>query len=111
MTRVMRVFYTRYQTTQNAHDSHGSSWTPTATYQRDQTHSEAQTASEADKINLSPTKSALHRTRLRFLDRKIFSVGIFYKRCRHPAPVLAALWILETERIEKNFSIFQFRSR
>jgi hypothetical protein len=65
-------------------------------------------APERDKINLSPTKTALHRTRLRFLDRKKFSVLFFYKPPRRTAPALAALRKHETEKIEKNFSVFQF---
>ncbi|TAD56878.1 hypothetical protein, partial [Salmonella enterica] len=65
------------------------------------------TTPHADKINLSQTKTALHRTRLRFLDRKNFSVGFFFKSYRQPAPVLAALRRLETEKIERNFTFFQ----
>ena len=71
-------------------------------------YSVALAAPERDKINLSMTKTALHRTRLRVLDRKNFSVGFFFKTYRQPAPLLAALRRLETEKIEKNFSIFQF---
>ncbi|EAM8994564.1 TPA: hypothetical protein G8N97_003682 [Salmonella enterica] len=59
-------------------------------------------------MNLSQTKTALHRTRLRFLDRKNFSVGFFFKPYRQPAPVLAVLRSMETEKIERNFSVFQF---
>ncbi|ECU9649878.1 hypothetical protein CVR03_11280 [Salmonella enterica] len=59
-------------------------------------------------MNLSQTKTALHRTRLRFLDRKNFSVLFFFKSYRQPAPVLAVLRRLETEKIERNFSNFQF---
>ncbi|EDW0275917.1 hypothetical protein TM91_002930 [Salmonella enterica subsp. enterica serovar Thompson] len=66
------------------------------------------TTPHVDKINLSQTKTALHRTRLRFLDRKNFSVGFFFKSYRQPAPVLAVLRRLETEKIERNFSNFQF---
>ncbi|ECI3778570.1 hypothetical protein B2E57_13885 [Salmonella enterica] len=66
------------------------------------------TTPHADKINLSQTKTALHRTRLRFLDHKNFSVGFFFKSYRQPAPVLAVLRRLETENIERNFSNFQF---
>ncbi|HCM7348705.1 TPA: hypothetical protein N3292_002293 [Klebsiella pneumoniae] len=54
------------------------------------------------------TKTALHRTRLRFLDHKIFSVLFFYKPDRQPAPLLAALRKIRTEKIEKNFSVFHF---
>ncbi|MDH0088313.1 hypothetical protein [Enterobacter bugandensis] len=61
-----------------------------------------------DKLNLSLTKTALHRTRLRFLDHKIFSVLFFYKPDRQTAPVLAALRKTKTEKIEKNFSVFHF---
>ncbi|EEC5350697.1 hypothetical protein YF52_001977 [Salmonella enterica subsp. enterica] len=66
------------------------------------------TTPHADKINLSQTKTALHRTRLRFLDRKNFSVLFFFKSYRQPSPVLAVLRRLETEKIERNFSNFQF---
>ncbi|EBW5074967.1 hypothetical protein DPR94_19810 [Salmonella enterica subsp. enterica serovar Kentucky] len=66
------------------------------------------TTPHADKINLSQTKTALHRTRLRFLDHKNFSVGFFFKSYCQPAPVLAVLRRLETEKIERNFSNFQF---
>ncbi|WP_227648058.1 hypothetical protein, partial [Klebsiella pneumoniae] len=62
---------------------------------------------QPDKINLSRTKSALHRTRLRFLDHKNFSVLFFCKSHRQTAPVLAALRKTRTEKIEKNFSVFQ----
>ncbi|OAY19476.1 hypothetical protein AXY04_00735 [Enterobacter asburiae] len=51
---------------------------------------------------------ALHRTRLRFLDHKNFSVLFFYKPDRQTAPLLAALRKTSTEKIEKNFSIFHF---
>ncbi|EET0749902.1 TPA: hypothetical protein JXT23_000798 [Escherichia coli] len=60
------------------------------------------------EINLSQTKTALHRTRLRFLDLEIFSVLFFYKPDRQTAPLLAALQIIRTEMIEKNFSVFHF---
>ncbi|HCQ6953653.1 TPA: hypothetical protein OL683_002273 [Citrobacter freundii] len=65
------------------------------------------TALHADKINLSQTKTALHRTRLRFLDHKNFSVLFFYKPDRQNAPVLAVYQKSKTEKIEKNFSVFQ----
>ncbi|MDT8881664.1 hypothetical protein RBG07_03825 [Klebsiella aerogenes] len=52
-------------------------------------------------------KTALHRTRLRFLDHKNFSVLFFFKPDRQTAPVLAALRKTRTEKIEKNFSVFQ----
>ncbi|MDK1248783.1 hypothetical protein QMT28_11245 [Cronobacter sakazakii] len=56
----------------------------------------------------SQTKTALHRTRLRFLDRKNFSVLFFYKPDRQTAPALAALRKTGTEKFEKNFTIFHF---
>ncbi|MFU0445282.1 hypothetical protein ACMZZG_07315 [Pseudocitrobacter faecalis] len=65
-------------------------------------------APERDKINLPPTKSALHRTRLRVLDHKNFSVLFFYKPDRQTAPLLAACRRTATEKIEKNFIFFQF---
>jgi len=73
----------------------------------DHAHSAALAAPEHDKINLSMTKTALHRTRLRVLDRNNFPVGFFFKTYRQPAPLLAALRRLKTEKIEKNFSVFQ----
>ncbi|MFL7887998.1 hypothetical protein [Enterobacter pseudoroggenkampii] len=62
--------------------------------------------SQHGKKNLSQTKIALHRTRLRFLDRKNFSVGFFYKRPRQPAPLLGRCSEVQTEKCEKNFSFF-----
>ncbi|MGE2624626.1 hypothetical protein ACQH8C_26165, partial [Escherichia coli] len=59
------------------------------------------------KKNLSQTKIALHRTRLRFLDHKNFSVLFFSKPDRHTAPALTALRKTRTEKIEKNFIFFQ----
>ncbi|KVK20837.1 hypothetical protein AWS16_22450 [Enterobacter hormaechei subsp. steigerwaltii] len=51
---------------------------------------------------------ALHRTRLRFLDHKNFSVLFFYKSDRQTAPVLEVLRKARTEKIEENFSVFHF---
>jgi hypothetical protein len=65
--------------------------------------------SQHGKKNLSQTKIALHRTRLRFLDHKIFSVLFFFKPDRQTALLLAASRKTETEKIEKNFSIFHFQ--
>lgn len=48
-------------------------------------------ASQHDKINLPQTQIALHRTRLRFLDRRNCSILFFYKPDGQTAPVLAAL--------------------
>ncbi|PUB52781.1 hypothetical protein AC520_1186 [Enterobacter sp. OLF] len=42
------------------------------------------------------------------MDHKNFSVLFFYKPDRQAAPVLAALRNTGTEKIEKNFSVFQF---
>jgi len=69
----------------------------------------AYSSPEADKINSSQTKSALHRTRLPFLDLKVFSVSNFYKPYRQPAPCLGDCEEIQTEKIEKNFSVFQFQ--
>ncbi|MCP2230137.1 hypothetical protein [Erwinia aphidicola] len=63
---------------------------------------------QPDKINGSETKTALHRTRLPFLDLKVFSVSYFYKPHRQPAPPLGLCGKTQTEKIEKDFSIFQF---
>lgn len=65
-------------------------------------------ASQHGQKNLSQTKIALHRTRLRFLDHKNFSALFFYKPDRQTAPVLAALRKTGTEKIEKNLSVFHF---
>ncbi|MGT3336438.1 hypothetical protein ACVSUB_05070 [Yersinia enterocolitica] len=54
------------------------------------------------------TETALHRTRLHTLRYKVFSVLIFYKTPRQPAPWLGLCSVLPTEKIEKNFSVFQF---
>ncbi|EOW0904431.1 hypothetical protein ACSAIY_002648 [Enterobacter hormaechei] len=58
--------------------------------------------------NLSQTKIALHRTHLRFLDHKNFSVLFFFKPDRLAAPVLAVKPKSKTEKVEKNFSSFHF---
>ena len=106
--RVMRVFLCPPYSPQNAtcrtHKPKQRNGIP----EIDHAHRAALAAPERDKINLSMTKTALHRTRLRFLDRKNISVGFFFKTYRQPAPVLAALRRIETEKIEKNFSNFQF---
>jgi hypothetical protein len=60
------------------------------------------------EITEEVTKTALHRTRLRFLDHKIFSILFFYKPDRQTVPVLAALRKTRTEKIAKNFSVFHF---
>ncbi|PPC71464.1 hypothetical protein C1Y42_14420 [Pantoea sp. ICBG 985] len=59
-------------------------------------------------MNASQTKSALHRTRLRVLHQENFSVSVFYKPPRQPAPLLAFCRSSPTENSEKNFSVFQF---
>lgn len=70
-------------------------------------HSEALTALHADKRNTSQTKTALHRTRLRFLERLNFSVLFFYKLVPRIAPLLVDSPKTRTEKIEKKFSFFQ----
>lgn len=74
----------------------------------DRSHHGRQAHAQPDKINVSQTKTALHRTRLRVLDRKHFSVLFFYKPYRQPAPLLGLCEKTQTEKIEKNFSVFQF---
>ncbi|EPA3423627.1 TPA: hypothetical protein PXQ25_003713 [Yersinia enterocolitica] len=54
------------------------------------------------------TETALHRTRLHTLRYKVFSVLNSYKTTRQPAPWLGLYGVLPTEKIEKNFSEFQF---
>ncbi|WP_455811881.1 hypothetical protein [Pseudomonas graminis] len=63
---------------------------------------------QPDKINMLQTKTALHRTRLPFLDLKVISVWIFYKPARQPAPLLGLCQRTQTEKSEKDFSVFQF---
>ncbi|MDR4895833.1 hypothetical protein RF656_03560 [Yersinia kristensenii] len=53
------------------------------------------------------TKTALSRTRLHTLRYKVFSVLNSYKIPRQPAPWLGLCGVLPTEKIEKNFSVFQ----
>jgi len=76
--------------------------------QMDHPHSVALAQPQPDKINVSPTKTALHRTRLRVLHHKIFSVLFFYKPIHQSAPLLALCRRSPTESIEKNFSVFQY---
>ncbi|HCM9272653.1 TPA: hypothetical protein N5L20_001429 [Enterobacter kobei] len=79
-----------------------------ATLKTDRAHSRALARySMAKKIFRRP-KSHYTGTRLRFLDHKNFSVLFFFKPHRQTAPVLAALRKTRTEKIEKNFSVFQF---
>jgi len=54
------------------------------------------------------TNSALHRTRHQVLHHKNFSVLFFYKGHGQIAPVLAFCNSSQTEKIEENFSAFQF---
>jgi len=75
----------------------------------DRTYSVALAQPQPDKINASLTKTALHRTRLRVLDRKKFSVLFFYKPIRQSVPLLVFCWSSPTENIEKNFSFFKFQ--
>ncbi|MFH3540666.1 hypothetical protein ABK933_04585 [Klebsiella aerogenes] len=104
----MRVFLCPHKTPRNGRSGLFAAKQSSATRKTDRAHSRALAAREPDKINISVTKTALHRTRLRVLDHKNFSVGFFFKTYRQPAPVLAALRRTETEKIEKNFSIFHF---
>ncbi|WP_261114823.1 hypothetical protein [Serratia entomophila] len=60
------------------------------------------------EINVTPTETALHRTRLHDLDQEIISVLIFYKTPRRAAPRLGLCEQSQTEKIEKNFMFFQF---
>ncbi|PHZ21400.1 hypothetical protein CS534_01435 [Yersinia ruckeri] len=55
-----------------------------------------------------PTETALHRTRLHTLRYKVFSVLNSYKTPHQPAPWLGLCSVSPTEKIEKNFSEFQF---
>ncbi|WP_225318226.1 hypothetical protein [Cronobacter muytjensii] len=81
---------------------------PTATPETDPARLVALTQPRPHKIKRSQTKTALHRTRLQVLDRKIFSVLFFYKRHGQTAPALAHCQKSETEMIENNFGVFHF---
>ncbi|WP_261427859.1 hypothetical protein [Serratia proteamaculans] len=63
------------------------------------------------EINVTPTETALHRTRLHDLDQEIISVLIFFKPPRQAAPCLGLCEQSQTEKIEKNFMFFQFSDR
>ncbi|HHG0527102.1 TPA: hypothetical protein ACPUFQ_000995, partial [Klebsiella pneumoniae] len=102
----MRVFCTHHQTAQDALRAYITPPARPKISKKDRCSSGALAAPQPDKINLSRTKSALHRTRLRFLDHTNFSVLFFYKLDRQTAPVQAALRETRTEKIEKNFSVF-----
>lgn len=104
----MRVFLYPHKTLRNGRSGLFAAKQSIATHKTDRAHSRALAAREPDKIKLSVTKAALHRTRLRFLDRKNFSVLFFYKTDRQTAPVLVSCGKTETERIENDFSFFQF---
>ncbi|RYM82736.1 hypothetical protein BSR02_19920 [Serratia liquefaciens] len=52
-----------------------------------------------------------HRTRLHGLDQEIISVLNFYKTSRRAAPRLWSWEHTQTEKIEKNFMLFQFSDR
>jgi len=52
---------------------------PTGTHEIDPARLVALAQPQTHKIKRSQTKTALHRTRLQVLDRKIFSVLFFYK--------------------------------
>ncbi|EOL8965843.1 hypothetical protein ACM92D_001815 [Cronobacter dublinensis] len=56
------------------------------------------------------TKIALHRTRLRVLDHKIFSVLSFYKRYCRPAPLPGWGARKQTEKGKRNFTVFHFQA-
>ncbi|WP_258365155.1 hypothetical protein [Klebsiella oxytoca] len=71
-------------------------------------NSVAQADAEAQTKSRQLTKTALHRTRLRFSYHKVFSVLVFYNRYRQPAPLLGFCRRSPTEKIEMDFSIFQF---
>ncbi|MDK1710796.1 hypothetical protein QOM18_21050 [Serratia marcescens] len=59
-------------------------------------------------MNVRTTKTALHRTRLRVLDHKNFSVLFFYKSPRQPAPLLGFYEQSQTENFETDFRFLQF---
>jgi len=74
----------------------------------DHPHSVALVQPQPDKINVSPTKTALHRTRLRVLHHKNFSVLFFYKPIRLSALLLAFCRSSATENFERDFIFFIF---
>jgi hypothetical protein len=74
----------------------------------DLAHSVVLAHPKSGKTKVRLIKMALHRTRLRVLHHKNFSVSVFYKPLRQPAPPLAFCRSSATEKSEKNFSVFQF---
>jgi len=60
---------------------------------------------------VSETKTALHRTRLPFLDLKVFSVSDFYKPDRQPAPPLGLCEKPKLKRLKRISGIFSFMDR
>jgi hypothetical protein len=79
-----------------------------AAFEEDRAREAQYAARQHDKINMSQTKSALHRTRLQVLHHKNFSVLFFYKFPHLSAPWLAFCQSSPIEKNEKNFSDFQF---
>lgn len=105
----MRVFLHPHHAQQESLGAFFVSTHGTATHKIDLHDDVTLVALQADKTKPSATKSALHRTRLRVLNHKNFSVLFSYKPDRQRAPLLAALWKTKTEKSEKNFSIFQLK--
>jgi len=64
-----------------------------------------------DAINkiVQQTKTALHRTRLRFSYQEIISVSLFFKALSPLAAAESLRLIRLTEIVERNFTFFQFR--
>jgi hypothetical protein len=59
-------------------------------------------------LNQLSTKTALHRTRLRFSYQEIISVSLFFKALSPLAAAESLRLIPLTEIVERNFTFFQF---
>ncbi|MFI2904698.1 hypothetical protein [Klebsiella aerogenes] len=106
--RVMRVFLCPHKTPRNGRSGIFAAKQSTATRKTDRAHSRALAAREHDKINLSVTKTALHRTRLRFLDHKNFSVLFFCKPDRRPRQRWRLCGKPELKRLKRISVFFTF---
>ncbi|WP_318365989.1 hypothetical protein [Enterobacter sp.] len=103
----MRAFYAPYQTQQKVICEHIILLHPVTFPLLLPLYLAPLTQQRTDKINISQTKTALHRTRLHVLDQKKISVLFFYKPDRQPAPVPATSHKKQTAKIERNYIFFQ----
>ncbi|WP_447878652.1 hypothetical protein [Serratia fonticola] len=77
----------------------------------DRCHSAPPAWQNRHERNIFATETALHRTRLHVLDQEIFSVLNSYKPPSQAALCLGLFEQSQTEKIETDFSVFQFSDR